>query len=238
MSSACQPGTRDGIAPQGAAMSRQGPWTSDVQAWYEQWVDRLVDKLKTYRFQGPEGKPDGPLAYTDELLPWVWKWYAERGPQFCKWVERLEEDYEPGSAYDTYNYNDFWRDRPCWRIQWEKLLDARSEARDGAQAALRTAAEAATFATLDDWLTMALAGKLTHDGPEESGGYSLSNRLPRDARERFLAHAHYVRLYWPRLCRTCGEEFHPDPAGNHVLVNCPACRARRSERLNKRGATT
>jgi hypothetical protein len=205
-----------------------GPWTAEVQHWYERWLDTLVSKLQHYFRYDAAGQLTNVRAYSDDELQEMRAWYAAQPHRFCQWIAPLEQTLYQGEAFDTYSVRDFYRDRPHWTIDWDALLAARDEARTAVQwqqawrreregNARGLEREAKRYPTLDDFLARGLRRSHAYYAPLEPDAVDL---LPEDAWRRLQAQ----RERLPRHCRDCGKRLTPK---DRYYVRCEACRPRK-----------
>ena len=144
----------------------------------------------------------------DETYAWVVQWYCDRLGEFCLsadpdiiWVSEYEDDER------KLQYSE------------ERVLSRIDAVVKLAEKAIEPAREATAYDNLDAWLEALHAGLLEWNGPAEVGGADLVTD-----RQTFRFVARKRRVRWPRVCRTCGDEFRVEK-GN--AKNCESCRAKR-----------
>ena len=142
-----------------------------------------------------------------EVLEWVAEWYCEHIGEFVR-----------GHSKDTFCVEDIHNDERV-RYQCDAVHDKCWEVVRMAHEAVKKIKEATEYADLTDWLEALHTGRLTWSGPTEKHGESFV-----EDDQTFRTGARSRRVRWPRMCRTCGEEFRIEK-GN--AKNCESCRAKK-----------
>ena len=180
-------------------------WPAGVKRWFER---RLHRWLGDCRESDTNAQWFREALADQEIFEWTVQW-------FCSYMDDYIKPADPDEVWVTDVKGD------GRRIRYDgKAVSNRCYAvvRRALQEAAR-GEEARKYPDLDTWLEALHAGQLEWSGPTEKDGEDFvedDQAFGRAARKR--------RVRWPRVCRTCGEDFRIEKG---TAKNCPDCRAKR-----------
>lgn len=171
------------------------------------WLERRMrQELEKYNNGTAPTKRYGVLPITQDDVVGLVPWFMEDATHYVEWI--FYDDYA-GARYT----------RGAWRFNAETVKRDIPQGMEELRDRAAHAADAATVATLDDWLRADMAGTLQHAG--WLGGAKDMRLTPEE--RRGLNYSALTRRYrWPKACATCGESFR-----DGSCKNCKACRAKR-----------
>ena len=180
-------------------------WPGGVKRWFER---RLHRWLGDCRESDTNAQWFREALADQEIFEWTVQW-------FCSY---MDEFIQPADADEVW-VTDVKGDGRRIRYDGKAVSNRCYAVVRRAQQEVARNQDAENYADLDSWLEALHAGQLEWDGPSEKDGEDFvedDQAFGRSARTR--------RVRWPRVCRTCGEEFRIEKG---TAKNCLDCRAKR-----------